>query len=72
MLFNNTFHKIRQYASPDNYKNNGYYQSGGPLPFAYARDFYNDIVTAVKTYLPNALISFDISAWMLPADYKAW
>jgi hypothetical protein len=27
-------------------------------------DLFNDFVTQIKTYLPNALISWDISAWI--------
>ncbi len=36
------------------------------------RSLFNDIVLAIKKNLPNALISWDISAWLSVSDMTKW
>jgi hypothetical protein len=50
------------------YSNNSYKhtQKGGPLTGAFLGALYNDFVSAIKKHIPNALISWDISAWLEP------
>jgi hypothetical protein len=39
------------------------HQEGGPCTGAFMRQFFDDIAFAIKSELPNAKISWDISAW---------
>lgn len=45
-------------------------QEGGPLTFAEAGAFLEDMVAAVKKHLPNAVFSMDISPWV--ANPASW
>lgn len=50
-------------------------QQNGALTATYMRDLFNDFVSAIKAQLPNALISWDISAWIGqdgPTGFKEW
>jgi hypothetical protein len=47
-------------------------QQGGGLTGAYMRSLFDDFVLAIKTHLPNAIISFDISAWLTQDGFKIW
>ena len=49
-----------------------YNQNGGGIPDAdLAGKYFNDIVSTIKQYLPNAQIGVDISPW-LNDDLKTW
>jgi len=45
-------------------------QQGGTLSGPYMRTLFDDISKAIKSSLPNALISWDISPWA--NDMSAW
>jgi hypothetical protein len=36
------------------------------------RDFFKDLVGAIKAELPNAVISWDISAWIGEQGMRTW
>lgn len=36
------------------------------------RDLFKDFVKAIKTHLPNALISWDISTWLYQHEFCEW
>lgn len=36
------------------------------------RDFFKDLVGAIKAELPNAVISWDVSAWIGEAGMRTW
>jgi hypothetical protein len=56
------------------YSNNSYLytQKNGPLSGPYMRQLLDDYVAAIKTHLPNALISWDISPWLGETLMKYW
>lgn len=45
---------------------------GGPNSGEFMRDLFNDFVRVIKNNLPNALISFDISAWIGENGFRTW
>lgn len=47
-------------------------QENGALDGDYMRDLFDDFVYAIKTELPNALISWDISAWIGEDGFNQW
>lgn len=47
-------------------------QQNGALSGTYMRDLFNDFVKAIKAQLPNALISWDISAWIGQSGFQDW
>ncbi len=47
-------------------------QQNGGLSGLYMRQLFDDIAIAIKTELPNALISWDISAWLSEANMQTW
>jgi hypothetical protein len=47
-------------------------QQGGALSGPYMKALFDDFVSAIKSHLPNALISFDISAWLSQDQYRTW
>ena len=47
-------------------------QQNGALSGTYMRDLFNDFVKAIKAQLPNALISWDISAWIGQSGFQEW
>jgi hypothetical protein len=47
-------------------------QQGGVLSGAYARALFDDFVRVIKNHLPNALISWDISAWIGQDGFRTW
>lgn len=52
------------------YGNSG--QAGGPLSGTEMRYLFDDIVSAIKKNLPNAFISWDISAWIGQDGMTQW
>jgi len=48
------------------------HQLNGPLSGTYMRAFFDDIVKAIKAELPNARISWDISAWLSESAMRTW
>jgi hypothetical protein len=49
-----------------------YKQQGGTLSGQYMRSLYDDIANAIKSKLPKALISWDISPWISENDMRTW
>jgi hypothetical protein len=47
-------------------------QEGGNLSGDYLRVFFDDMVDAIKTIMPNAIISWDISPWPSEKDFTKW
>lgn len=47
-------------------------QQGGGLDGTYMASLFNDFVSAIKAKLPNALISWDISAWIGQSGFQTW
>ena len=47
-------------------------QQGGTLTGPQMRSLFDQIVATIKTYLPNAAISFDISSWLQEYQMKQW
>lgn len=47
-------------------------QQNGVLSGAYMRSFFDDIAVAIKSQLPNALISWDISPWLTQSAMRTW
>jgi hypothetical protein len=47
-------------------------QVNGGLSGEYMRDLLNAFVGQIKQYLPNALISWDISAWIGEDGFRQW
>lgn len=47
-------------------------QANGPLSGEYMRALFDDFVKAIKSELPNAIISFDISAWATQEQMRKW
>ena len=47
-------------------------QEGGVLSGSEMRSLFNDIVSAIKKNLPNAAISWDISAWIGNDGMRKW
>ena len=47
-------------------------QQGGTLSGEYMRDLFNDFAKQIKTHLPNALISWDISGWIGYGGFSHW
>ncbi|RNA07607.1 hypothetical protein BpHYR1_014851 [Brachionus plicatilis] len=47
-------------------------QIGGPLTGQYMRELFDDFVSALKSELPNALISWDISPWLGVEGMRTW
>lgn len=47
-------------------------QTGGTLSGEYMRALLDDFVNAIKTYLPNAIISWDISPWAMQNMNTWW
>ena len=47
-------------------------QKGGTLSGAYMRALFDDFVAAIKKELPNAIISWDISAWIGEQGMRTW
>jgi hypothetical protein len=47
-------------------------QEGGNLSGDYLRVFFDDMVDAIKTIMPNAIISWDISPWPTEQDFTKW
>lgn len=45
---------------------------GGGLSGTYMRTLFDDISVAIKANLPNALISWDISAWIGESGMTTW
>lgn len=45
---------------------------GGGLSGTYMRSLFDDISVAIKSNLPNALISWDISAWIGQSGMTTW
>jgi hypothetical protein len=48
------------------------HQRGGPLSGEYMRALFNDMIKEIKTALPKARISWDISAWIGVAGMQKW
>ena len=36
------------------------------------RELFDDMVAAIKSHLPKAMISWDISAWIGESGFRAW
>ena len=64
-LFNYNFVKLRQYYGDPN-------QIGGGLSGDYMRKLLDDCVAEIKSALPNAKISWDISAWIGVSGMTTW
>ncbi len=47
-------------------------QEGGTLSGDYMRSLFDDMVRAIKKNLPNAIISWDISAWIGEQGHRTW
>ncbi len=47
-------------------------QKRGSLSGAYMRALFNDMVKEIKTALPKAIISWDISAWIGVTGMRNW
>lgn len=45
-------------------------QQNGPLSGEYMRELFDEFVSTIKAKLPNALISWDISAWIGQEAFK--
>jgi hypothetical protein len=48
------------------------HQLGGTLSGTYMRNLFDDIGKIIKDSLPNAIISWDISAWIGESGMRAW
>jgi len=48
------------------------HQEGGPCTGQFMRQFYEDVAFAIKGELPNARISWDISAWIGEQGMRTW
>ena len=47
-------------------------QEGGTLDGPFMRKLFDDFAAAIKAELPNAKISWDISAWIGEAGMTTW
>jgi hypothetical protein len=47
-------------------------QEGGPLSGDFMRRLFDRFVGAIKQHLPNACISWDISAWIGEQGFRTW
>ena len=47
-------------------------QQGGTLSGTFMRDLFNDFIAQIKTYLPNALISWGLSSWIGETGFRTW
>jgi len=47
-------------------------QQGGPLPGEYMRALFDDFAQAIRAQLPNAKISWDLSAWIREDGMQRW
>lgn len=47
-------------------------QYNGVLTLDYMKALFKDFISAIKAQLPNALISWDISAWIDQDGFKKW
>ena len=49
-----------------------FFYIGGTLSGEYMRALFDDFVKAIKAELPNAIISWDISAWIGVDGFTQW